>query len=145
MTAADKDCPRPSAGGYALVARLGPYSADSEPVNLTGREPLGGFPERYGGGVWLRYWTNEEFHIPEREIETTFLVPWHFEYEEEIIVPRFLLEEGMEEKNTLRLLLAQITLTGSREGWVASFDLEPSLVSIDFRWVGEDEIEILTD
>lgn len=145
MTAVDKDRRLPSGGGYALVARLGSYGDDSEIINLTGREPLGGFPERYGGGVWLRYWTNEEFDIPEREIETTFLVPWLFEYEEELLVPRFLLEEGKEEMNTLRLLLAQISLSGDGEEAKTYFDMEPSIVTIDFRWTDENEIEILPD
>lgn len=145
MTAVDKERSRPPEGGYALVARLGSYGDDSEIINLTGREPLGGFPERRGGGVWLRYWTNDEFHIPEREVETTFLVPWPFEYEEELVIPRFLLEEEREEKNTLRLLLAQITLSGDGEEAKTYFDIEPSIVTIDFRWIGEDEIEILPD
>lgn len=145
MTAVDKDRRLPSGGGYALVARLGSYGDDSRIINLAGREPLGGFPERYGGGVWLRYRTNEEFQIPEREIETTFLVPWLFEYEEDLLVPRFLLEEGKEEKNALRLLLAQISLSGGGEEAKTYFDIEPSIVAIEFRWTGENEIEILSD
>lgn len=142
LTAVDKDGSRPSTGGYALVGYLGRYTGDSEPVNLTGREPFGGFPEIRGGGVWLRYWTSEEFHIPEREVEGLFLAPKIFNYEETIVIPRFLLDEGKEEKNSLGLILAYISPSAYVEPTYSNFYQESS-VRIDFRWTGEDEIEIL--
>lgn len=144
LTGVEKDASEPTTGGYALAGYLGRYARDSEPVNLTGKDPIGGLPERHGGGVWLRYWTSEEFHIPEREVDGTFLVPWVYEYEEALLIPRFLLDEGKEEKNTLCLILAYISVSADEERTKTYFNQEAS-VNIDFRWIGEDEIEILPD
>ena len=144
LTGVEKDASEPSTGGYALVGYLGRYTGASEPVNLTGREPIGGFPEIRGGGVWLRYWTSEEFYIPERKVDGTFMVPWVYEYEEDLLIPRFLLDEGKEEKNSLCLILAYISPSAYEEP-TKSYFCQESSVLIDFRWVGEDEIEILPD
>ncbi len=144
LTSVDKNGSRPSSGGYALVGYLGRYTGDSEPVNLTGREPIGGFPELRGGGVWLRYWTNEEFHIPEREVDGIFLRPKIFKHEETIVIPRFLLDEGKEEENSICLILAHISVSSNDKRTITYFYQE-SAVTIDFRWIGEDEIEILPD
>ena len=142
LTAYDEDGTQFSEAGIALRASVGPYENGEETINLTGKEPPGGFKEEWDRGMaWLRYWEAEEFFIPERAANVDWWRPWPFQYEESLWIPRFILGQAEVGRKTLSLGLYVFFYIPDRNAW------NPPTVfrslSVNFRWTGEDEIEIL--
>ena len=142
LTAYDEDGTQFSEAGIALTVSVGSGEKDEETINLTGKEPPGGFKEEWDRGMaWLRYWEAEEFFIPERAANVDWWRPWPFQYEESLWIPRFILGQAEVGRKTLSLGLYVFFYIPDRNAW------NPPTVfrslSVNFRWTGEDEIEIL--